>query len=103
MIFIFVNRARRLSKFLLRNEILLYLDISNNFIGYDGSRYISQALKVNQNLKSISLRLNNFNDKAGMKFFKDLVVNKGLTDLNISGNQFSYQVEIFNLKNDNFY
>lgn len=36
-----MNSARRLAKFLMRNEILLYLNLANNLIGYEGSRYLA--------------------------------------------------------------
>lgn len=42
--------ARRLSKYLIKNEILTHLNLSNNSIGYDGSRYLAQALKLNSTL-----------------------------------------------------
>lgn len=57
--------ARRLAKFLMRNEILIYLDISNNQIDYDGSRYLAQALKINTTLTHLNMRLNCLDDKAG--------------------------------------
>jgi hypothetical protein len=33
-----------------------------------------------------------FNDKAGMKFFKDLNLNKQIVELNAAGNMLGYQV-----------
>ena len=85
-------RARRIAKYLLRNDILLELDLSDNLIGYEGSRYMSQAIKINKTLQKLSHRLNNFNDKAGMKFFRDISVNKSLIDLNLSANSLGSQV-----------
>jgi hypothetical protein len=64
-IFIYLFSARRLAKFLMRNEILIYLDISNNQIDYDGSRYLAQALKINTTLTHLNMRLNCLDDKAG--------------------------------------
>jgi len=60
----------------LRSEILLKLDLSNNAIGYTGSRYLAKALRLNKSLENLNLSLNSFDDKAGSKFFSDLVVNK---------------------------
>lgn len=34
----------------MRTDLLLFLDLSNNQIGYDGSRYIAQSLKINKSL-----------------------------------------------------
>ena len=39
--------ARRVSKVLLKKSNILYVDISNNQIGYEGSRYLAQTLKKN--------------------------------------------------------
>lgn len=60
------------------------MNVSNNCIDYDGSRYIAQALKVNKTLTHLNLSLNSFSDKAGMKFFKDLMMNRTLENLNTS-------------------
>jgi Ran GTPase-activating protein (RanGAP) involved in mRNA processing and transport len=49
----------------MRNEILIYLDISNNQIDYDGSRYLAQALKINTTFTHLNMRLNCLDDKAG--------------------------------------
>ena len=40
----------------------------------------------------LNLSLNQINDKSGMKFIKDLMLNKNITFLDMSGNQLSYQV-----------
>lgn len=77
----------------MRNEILLELDLSDNLIGYEGSRYLSQGLKINKTLQKISLRLNNFNDKAGAKFFKDIAMNRALVEINLSSNSLNFEVE----------
>lgn len=77
----------------MRNDILLELDLSDNVIGYEGSRYLSHAIKVNKTLQKLNLRLNNFNDKAGMKFFRDISLNKSLVELNLSANSLGSQVK----------
>jgi Ran GTPase-activating protein (RanGAP) involved in mRNA processing and transport len=77
---------------LIHNDILLVLDLSDNLIGYEGSRYLAQAMKKNQNLHTLRLKLNNFNDKAGMKFFKDLMPNKILQELDFAANTLSVEV-----------
>lgn len=78
----------------MRNDILLELDLSDNLISYEGTRYLSQAIKVNKTLQKLNLRLNNFNDKAGMKFFKDVSINKSLLELNLSANSLGSQVKL---------
>ena len=65
---------------------MISLDLSNNLIGYDGSRFLSQAIKTNKTLQSLNLKLNNIKDKGGAKFFRDLVDNKTLQYLNVSAN-----------------
>lgn len=67
-----------MAKFLLKNKILTHLNLTSNTIGYDGSRYISQAIKLNSTLEYLSLKLNSIDDKAGAKFFKDLTFNTNL-------------------------
>jgi hypothetical protein len=37
-----------------------------------------------------------FNDKAGSKFFKDLQLNKIITEIDVSGNMLAYQVNKHN-------
>lgn len=76
----------------MRNEILLEIDLSDNLIGYEGSRYLSQGLKINKTLQKINLRLNNFNDKAGAKFFQDIAMNRALFEINLSSNSLSLEV-----------
>jgi len=76
----------------MRNDILLDLDLSDNVIGYEGSRYLSQAIKINKTLQRLNLRLNNFNDKAGLKFFRDISINRSLIELNLSANSLGKQV-----------
>ena len=56
----------------MRNDILTDLNLSNNKVQYDGSRYIACALKLNTNLENLDLSLNQITDKGGNKFFKDL-------------------------------
>ena len=70
----------------MRNEVLLTLDLTDNQIGYDGSRYLAQALKMNKTLQRLSLKLNNIKDKGGSKFFKDLIENEALIELNFAAN-----------------
>ncbi len=77
----------------MRNEVLLELDLSDNLIGYEGSRYLSQGLKINKTLQKVNLRLNTFNDKAGAKFFKDISSNRTLIEINLSSNSLAFEVK----------
>ena len=52
------------------------MDLSNNYIGFEGSRFIGWAIRINKSLKSLNLGLNALTDKAGMKFFLDLTGNR---------------------------
>ena len=76
----------------MRNEILLSLDLTDNQIGYDGSRFLAQALKMNKTLQRLNLKLNNIKDKGGSKFFKDLIENETLIELNMAANTLGVQV-----------
>jgi len=80
--------ACKLGKFLLQTKILTHLDLGDNCIHYQGSRYISQGLKFNKSLKVLSMLLNRIDDKGGMKFCQDLKEhNKSLEELNLRGNE----------------
>jgi Ran GTPase-activating protein (RanGAP) involved in mRNA processing and transport len=65
------------------------LNLGNNAIGYNGSRYLAQALKLNSTLEYLSLKLNSIDDKAGAKFFKDLTYNTNLKILDFEANSLS--------------
>ena len=40
---------------------------------------------MNKTLETINLRLNSFSDKAGKKFFTDMMLNKTLKVIDLSG------------------
>lgn len=67
--------ARKIAKFVLQTSILTHLNLSDNCITYEGSRYLAQALKVNKSLISLDLKLNRLDDKAGSKLCIDLLNN----------------------------
>lgn len=62
------------------------LDISNNQIGYEGARCISLILAENDTLEEFYMKLNFVSDKAGQKFFEDIMTNNGLRVLDLSAN-----------------
>ena len=63
------------------------LDLGDNIIHYEGSRYLAQALKVNKTLKSLILKLNRIDDKGGAKLCNDLMTNNTtLQELSLAGN-----------------
>lgn len=69
--------------------MLAELNLASNAIGYDGSRYISQAMKLNTTIDILNLKLNSIDDKGGAKFFKDLVFNTNIKHLDMEANLFS--------------
>lgn len=72
---------------MLQSPILTHLNLSDNLIDYEGSRYLCQALKVNTSLVSLNLKLNRIDDKAGQKMCIDLrVKNSVLQELNLAAN-----------------
>jgi Ran GTPase-activating protein (RanGAP) involved in mRNA processing and transport len=94
VIIVFINQIGVISqkkgwKLLIKNQILTHLNLSNNAIGFDGSRFLAQALKLNSTLEFISLKLNAIDDKAGAKFFKDLTYNTNLRVLDVEANLLS--------------
>jgi hypothetical protein len=67
------------------------LNLSDNQIAYEGSRYLAQALKVNKILKDLSLKLNRLDDKAGSKLCIDLLNNSSnLETLSLSSNSLGH-------------
>ena len=69
------------------------MNLGDNAIYYEGSRYLAQALKVNKSLISLDLKLNRLDDKAGSKLCIDLLNNNsGLQVIclasNLLGNMF---------------
>lgn len=67
---------------------MTHLNLGDNSIYYEGSRYLAQALKVNKSLINLDLKLNRLDDKAGSKLCIDLLNNNsGLQVLGLSSNQ----------------
>lgn len=67
------------------------MNLSDNSIHYEGSRYIAQALKVNKSLKHLNLKLNRIDDKGGAKLCTDLQNNNSqLESLSLSSNSLGH-------------
>lgn len=67
------------------------MNLADNQILYEGSRYLAQALKVNKVLKHLSLKLNRLDDKAGSKLCIDLLNNNSnLESLSLSSNSLNH-------------
>ena len=73
--FILNYRAKRLSKLIMRNDVIISINLSDNKIGYEGVSYFGYALKSNTSLLELNLRLNNLDDASGTRIFKDLCLN----------------------------
>lgn len=72
----------------MQTQILTHLNLGDNCISYDGSRFLAQALKVNKSLIWLDLKLNRLNDKAGSKLCIDLLNNdSSLHFLGLSSNE----------------
>jgi Ran GTPase-activating protein (RanGAP) involved in mRNA processing and transport len=70
---------------------LTTLNLADNQIAYEGSRYLAQALKVNKVLRDLSLKLNRLDDKAGSKLCIDLHNNhSNLERLSLSSNSLGH-------------
>lgn len=66
---------------------MTHLNLGDNCINYEGSRYLCQALKVNKSLVNLNLKLNRIDDKAGQKMCIDLRVKESrLETLNLAAN-----------------
>ena len=69
------QRAKRLSKLIMRNDLIISINLADNKIGYEGISYFGYALKSNTSLLELNLRLNNLDDASGTRIFKDLCLN----------------------------
>ena len=50
--------AMKIAKFLTHTQILTHLDLGDNNISYQGSRFLSQGIANNNSLRVLSLYLN---------------------------------------------
>lgn len=67
------------------------MNLSDNSIHYEGSRYIAQALKVNKSLRHLNLKLNRIDDKGGSKLCTDLLNNNSeLESISLSSNSLGH-------------
>ena len=72
-------------------QILTHLNLGDNVIKYEGSRYLAQALKVNSSLRVVNLKLNRIDDKGGSKLCIDLMNNNNtIQDINLSSNSLGH-------------
>ena len=71
---------------------MLNLDLSDNLIGYEGSRFIALALQENSTLETLNLKMNNIGDQGGAGFFKDLIKNTTLLFLGLAANGLAEKV-----------
>jgi len=68
------------------------LDISDNNIGFEGSRFLSLALQENNTLQKLNIKMNNIGDQGGAALFKDLQQNESLIELNVAANGLAEKV-----------
>ena len=82
-----LQRARRISRVVKKNKNIVSIDLSNNQIGYEGSRCLSLVLsEPDVELKKLNLSLNLIGDKAFSVMLHDIIDNKTLEELNLSSN-----------------
>ena len=67
------------------------MNLCDNNIHYEGSRYLAQALKVNKSLYALNLKLNRIDDKGGSKLCNDLQNNNSqLQELSLASNSLGH-------------
>ena len=84
--------ARSLTKMLLVNESLIHLDLSNNAFSDSGAYCIFEGLEQNKTLIYLNLSqagITATDPDTARSLTKMLLVNKSLTNLDLSGNTFS--------------
>ncbi|ELK01078.1 hypothetical protein PAL_GLEAN10020677 [Pteropus alecto] len=81
--------ARIISEFLKRNtSSLVNLQLSGNNFKDEAAELFSQALSANYRIKAVDLSHNQFSDKGGEYLGQMLALNVGLLSLNLSWNHF---------------
>ncbi|XP_039739822.1 leucine-rich repeat-containing protein 74A isoform X2 [Pteropus medius] len=81
--------ARIISEFLKRNtSSLVNLQLSGNNFKDEAAELFSQALSANYRIKAVDLSHNQFSDKGGESLGQMLALNVGLLSLNLSWNHF---------------
>ena len=73
---------------LSENNILIFLNLSDTFIGAEGLRYVIEGLQENKSLKYLNLSKNNLGGKI-IKELLDSVKKSQLLSLNLSANRIS--------------
>lgn len=58
------------------SKILTHLNLCDNQLNYEASRFLCQALRNNSSLIYLNLKLNRLDDKAGSKMCIDLLDSK---------------------------
>ena len=70
----------------LKENKVTAIDLSSNWIGVEGAKSISEALKTNKSLTSIHLSYNNIEAEGAKSIGEALKINKSLTSINLSNN-----------------
>jgi Ran GTPase-activating protein (RanGAP) involved in mRNA processing and transport len=84
----FQGAAETLAQALEKNHSLLYLDISNNYLGDQAGARIFQALAMNRALQGLSMSSNQLGKHAACALADTLAVNDTVQDLDLSHNNF---------------
>ena len=62
------------------------LDLCDNAVHAEGGRYLGRALRRNDSLVELNLRLNRLTDEGGRMLFEGIKDNSSLAVLNVSSN-----------------
>uniref|UniRef100_A0A3P9HMW6 NLR family CARD domain containing 3 n=1 Tax=Oryzias latipes TaxID=8090 RepID=A0A3P9HMW6_ORYLA len=79
--------AKALSRALLVNRTLTYLNLRNNNIGSKGAKFLAEALKMNQVLTSINFQNNSIEEEGAQALAEVLQCNRKLVSLNVRKNK----------------
>ena len=77
---------KRLATWMQRENVLINLDLSDNFIGPTGAKFFASVLSDNVNLMELNLGMNKLGNEGAIELFKNVSLNESIVKLDISCN-----------------
>jgi hypothetical protein len=84
--FIGPEGAKLISEAIKMNSILQKINLSGNYIEDEGAKWISEAIKMNSSLQEINLSGNSIGEEGAKWISEGIKVNSTLQELNLSHN-----------------
>ena len=71
---------------LVRNQSIIEVDLSNNYLGIESTLHLSEVIKSNSTIQTLDLRFNNFGKEGCYNFIDPLKKNSTIINFLIGGN-----------------